>query len=58
MKRVLFLISILVLASLACQMSGVPSLVQPTPQPTIPVSAPVLPNAPDPAASDNTLVAL
>ena len=58
MKRVLFVISILVLASLACQMSGVPRLLQPTPLPTIPVSAPVLPNAPDPAASDNALVAL
>ncbi len=58
MKRVLFVISILVLASLACQMSGLPSLAQPTPRPTIPVSAPVLPNAPDPASSDNTLEAL
>src|SRR5512139_338369 len=58
MKRVLIVISILVLASLACQMSGVPNLLQPTPQPTIPVSAPVLPGAPDPATSDNTLVAL
>jgi S1-C subfamily serine protease len=58
MKRVLLVISILVLASLACQMGGLPSLAQPTPRPTIPVSVPVLPNAPDPASSDNTLVAL
>jgi S1-C subfamily serine protease len=58
MKRVLFVISILILASLACQMSGVPNLIQPTPPPTIPVSAPVLPNAPDPATSNNTLVAM
>ncbi len=58
MKRTLFVISILVLASLACQMSGVPRLLQPTPQPTIPVSAPILPGAPDPAKSDNTLVAM
>ena len=60
MKRVLFVISILVLASLACQLSGLPNLQleQPTPRPTIPVSAPVLPNVPDPATSDNTLVAL
>jgi 2-alkenal reductase len=58
MKRVLFVILILVLASLACQMSGVPTLVQPTPRATIPVAVPVLPNAPDPAASDNALVAL
>ena len=58
MKRVLLVISILVLASLACQMSGLPNLAQPTPRPTIPVSVPVLPNAPDAAASDNALVAL
>jgi S1-C subfamily serine protease len=58
MKRVLFVISILILASLACQMSGVPNLLQPTPRPTIPVSVPVLPNAPDPATSDNALVAM
>jgi S1-C subfamily serine protease len=58
MKRVLFVISILILASLACQMSGVPNLIQPTPRPTIPVSAPVLPNAPDPATSNNMLVAM
>jgi S1-C subfamily serine protease len=58
MKRVLFVISILILASLACQMSGVPNLLQPTPQPTIPVAVPVLPNAPDPATSDNALVAM
>src|SRR5512139_4298043 len=59
MKRALLVISILVLASLACQMSGLPNLAQqPTPRPTIPVSVPVLPNAPDPAASNNTLVAL
>jgi S1-C subfamily serine protease len=58
MKRVLLVISLLILASLACQMSGVPSFMQPTPRPTIPVSAPVLPNAPDPASSKNALVSL
>src|SRR5512139_395723 len=58
MKRALLVISILVLASLACQMSGLPNLAQPTPRATIPVSVPVLPNAPDPVASNNTLVAL
>jgi len=58
MKRVLFVISILILASLACQMSGIPNLGQPTALPTIPVSAPVLPGAPDPAQSDNALVAM
>ena len=39
-------------------MTGLPNLAQPTPRPTIPVSAPVLPNAPDPAVSNNTLEAL
>jgi 2-alkenal reductase len=58
MKRVLFLISILVLASLACQISGLSNLVQPTPRPTFPVSAPVLPGVPDPATTDNALVAM
>jgi S1-C subfamily serine protease len=58
MKRVLIVISILVMASLACQMSGLPNLMQPTPRPTLPVSVPVLPNAPDPAASDNALVVM
>jgi S1-C subfamily serine protease len=58
MKRVLFVISILILASLACQMSGLPNLAQATPRPTIPVSAPVLPDAPDAANSDNALVAM
>ncbi len=58
MKRVLVVISILVLASLACQMSGLPNLMQPTPRPTLPVAVPVLPNAPDPAASDNALVVM
>ena len=61
MKRVLFVISILVLASLACQMGGLPNLMQPTPRPTIPAAAPVLPNGPDPvvaASSDNVFVAL
>jgi S1-C subfamily serine protease len=58
MKQVLIVISILVLASLACQMSGLPNLMQPTPRPTLPVAVPVLPNAPDPAASDNALVVM
>lgn len=58
MKRVLVVISILILASLACQMSGLPALTQPAPAPVNTVAAPVLPNAPDPAKSDNVLVAL
>src|SRR5215208_6328081 len=58
MKRVLIVISILILASLACQMSGLPALTQPAPAPITTVAAPALPNAPDPAQSDNALVAL
>ena len=58
MKRVLIVISILILASLACQISGLPALTQPAPAPVTTVAAPVLPNAPDPAKSDNALVAM
>ena len=59
MKRVLGVISILILASLACSMSGLPNLLQPTPIPTIPAAIPVLPNnAPDPKNSDNALVSM
>ncbi len=59
MKRVLLVFSILLLASLACQMSGVPSLAQPTAGPAVQVAPPVLPNnAPDPAKSDNVLVSM
>lgn len=59
MKRVLVGLSILILASLACQMSGVPALVQPTLAPTISVAAPVLPDTTiNPAESDERLVAL
>jgi 2-alkenal reductase len=58
MKRVLIVISILILASLACQMSGLPALTEPPPAPVNTVAAPVLPNLPDPAESDNVLVAM
>lgn len=59
MKRVLVGLSILVLASLACQMSGVPTLIQPTLAPVVTAPAPVLPdNVIDPAESDERLVAL
>ena len=59
MKRVLLVIAILVLASLACQLSGLPALTQPTPRPVIPAAPPVLPEVRDPAASsDNALVAM
>lgn len=59
MKSVLLVLSILLLASLACQMSGVPSLAQPTAGPAAQVAPPVLPNnAPNPAKSDNILVSM
>ncbi len=59
MKRVFLVLSILLLASLACQVSGVPSLGQPTAGPEIQVPPPVLPNnAPDPSKSDNILVSM
>ena len=58
MKRVILVISILILASLACQVSGVPTLAQPTLSPAQPVAPPALPNAPDAANSENILVSL
>ena len=58
MKRILGVISIFILASLACQMSGLPALTQPAPAPVTTVAAPALPNAPDAAQSDNVMVAL
>lgn len=58
MKRVLFVLTILVLLSLACQVTGLPALVQPTPNPSGPVAPPVLPEGQDPTESDNILIAL
>lgn len=59
MKRVLAVISILMLASLACQMTGLPSLAQPTLAPIVPASPPALPDSViDPAENDERLVAL
>lgn len=61
MKRVLFVISILVLASLACQLTGInaPLLSQPTLAPVIPANPPILPDSViEPAESDERLVAL
>jgi S1-C subfamily serine protease len=59
MKRVLAVLSILVLASLACQMTGMPALAQPTIAPVIPAEAPVLPDSViDAAQSNERLVAL
>lgn len=59
MKRVLVGLSILILASLACQLSGLPDLTQPTLAPTVAVSAPALPDSTiNPGESDERLVAL
>jgi S1-C subfamily serine protease len=62
MKRILFVISLLILASLACQLSGLPLLTQPQPQPTAgpieQVAPPSLPDAPSAVESDNVLVSL
>ena len=49
MKRILVVISILLLASLACQMTGLPARTQPTPASGPQVSPPSLP---DPASID------
>jgi S1-C subfamily serine protease len=59
MKRVLAVISILLLASLACQTTALPALAQPTLAPLIPAVPPVLPDSViNPAESDERLVAL
>lgn len=58
MKRVLLVISVLILASLACQMTGLPSLSQPTAAPVNQAAPPILPEPNNPAESDNVLVAL
>jgi 2-alkenal reductase len=58
MKRVFLILSILVLASLACQLTALPSLAQPTAAPVMQVPPPVLPDPQDAAKSDNVLVAL
>lgn len=59
MKRVLVVLSILVLASLACQMTGIPALAQPTLAPVPPADSPVLPaSVTDAAQSNERLVAL
>ena len=60
MKRVLFGVSVLVLATLACQMAGLPALpqVQPTPYVQIQATPPALPTASDPAEAGSTLEAL
>lgn len=58
MKRVLFVISILVISMLACQMTGIQALPQPTPVVRIDATPPTLPTASDPAEAASTLEAL
>lgn len=60
MKRVLFVLSVLILSMLACQMAGIQALpqVQPTPVIRIDATPPALPTASDPAEAGSTLEAL
>ncbi len=58
MKRVLLVLSILVLASLACQLTALPPLLQPTAAPGNPVPAPVLPEPRSLDENQELLVAL
>ncbi|HUE99202.1 MAG TPA: trypsin-like peptidase domain-containing protein [Anaerolineales bacterium] len=58
MKRVLFVISVLMISMLACQLTGVPSLSQPTPALQIQATAPALPTPADPSEAGSTLEAL
>ncbi|MEO8356727.1 MAG: trypsin-like peptidase domain-containing protein [Chloroflexota bacterium] len=58
MKRVLLVLSVLVLASLACQLTALPQLSQPTAAPGNPVPAPVLPEPGSLDENQELLVAL
>lgn len=60
MKRVLFVLSVLVISMLACQMSGVPTLSQAQPTPVLRLDAtpPALPTAADPSTMESALEAL
>ena len=60
MKRILFVVSVLMISMLACQMTGVPALpqVQPTAVFQPAATAPVLPTQADPAEMGSTLEAL
>lgn len=58
MKRVLFVLSVVVLASLACQLTALPPLSQPTAAPGDPVPAPVLPEPRSLDENQELLVAL
>ena len=60
MKRILFSVSVLAMAMLACQMTGVNIPVQPQPTPVVRIDAtpPALPTAADPSEVGSTLEAL
>src|SRR5512134_22722 len=60
MKRVFFVVSVLMIAMLACQMTGIPALPQAQPTPVVRIDAtpPTLPTASDPAEAESTLEAL
>lgn len=60
MKRVLFVLSVLVISMLACQMTGITTPPQALPTPVLQIQAtpPVVPTAVDPAEMGSTLEAL
>jgi S1-C subfamily serine protease len=60
MKRVLFVLSVLIIPMLACQMTGIPGIqqLQPTPVVRIEATPPALPTAADPSEAGSTLEAL
>lgn len=58
MKRVLFVLSVLMISMLACQLTGLSLPAQPTPVLQIEATAPALPTPADPAEAGSTLEAL
>ena len=60
MKRVLFVVSVLMVSMLACQMTGIsaPPQLQPTPVIRIDATPPILPTLANPAEAESTLEAL
>lgn len=60
MKRVFFVLSVLMISMLACQMTGISGLPQTQPTPVVRIDAtpPLLPTPADPAEAESTLEAL
>jgi S1-C subfamily serine protease len=58
MKRVLLVVSVLMISMLACQLTGLTPLSQPTPVLHTQTNPPLLPTQADPAEQDSTLEAL